>query len=334
MQNRELNTDWVNFTWSTDWHLSAVPPGRRADDYQQAILDKLAFIRDLTHKVGGVALAGGDVFHIKSNKHPANSLSLLASILRSLRTFPLGCVYGSVGNHDLALGERMESLSSQPLGVLIAAGAYFNLSEEPVIFANVPGTIRVSVESFPYDHADGTLRRILASKRHPKATHRIAIVHAYGEPGGGGDSWGERTIGYNQVEDTDFDFMLWGHDHSRKETQKVGHVTHVHLGSLARAALDTDQTERPVTVAVMSFQETGIKYKEITVPVKPLEEAFVVADKAVRTIEKTDDMKEFLAKMDEAVSGVEAASDPGEALRLLCPDDPPLLALARELCSL
>jgi DNA repair exonuclease SbcCD nuclease subunit len=243
-------------------------------------------------------------------------------------------VYGVVGNHDLALGERMDSLSGQPLGLLIAAGAYHNLSDEPVLFVNNIGSFGVQVESFPYDRAEGTLERILASRRHPKARYHIGIVHAYGGPGPGSTYFGEKSIGYDEIAGADFDYLLWGHDHSREETQKVGNVTHIRLGSLARAALDTDQTDRPVAVSVLSFSEDEeVKVKEIPVPVKPLEQAFVVADQAVRKVEKSEEMKEFFSKMDEAVEGVET-SDPAEALRALCPDDPPLLALAKELCGL
>jgi len=323
----------MNFVWSTDWHLSALPPGRRADDYQAAILAKLEFIRSITERVQGVALCGGDVFHIKSNKHPANSLSLLVYTLRAMRLFNTGMVYGSVGNHDLATGERMDSLPSQPLGVMIAAGAYHDLTAEPAMFSDGYG-LKVEVESFPYDRAEGTLARILASRRHPDAKYHVGIVHAYGGPGPGSTYFGEKSIGYDEVAGSDFDFLLWGHDHSREETVKVGNVTHIRLGSLSRAALDTDQTERPVAIAVLSFPEEGeVKVKEIPVPVKPLEQAFVVADQVVRKVEKSEEMKQFFAKMDEAVEGVET-SDPAEALRLLCPDDEPLLALAKELCGL
>jgi hypothetical protein len=159
------------------------------------------------------------------------------------------------------------------------------------------------------------------------------VVHAYGGPGKGGEYFGERTIGYDETSGADFDYLFWGHDHGREETVKVGNITHIRLGSLARAALDNDEKERPVALAVLSFRTDGVKYKEVVVPVKPLEETFVVADQAVRKIEKSEEMKEFFTKMEEAVEGVET-SDPAEALKLLCPDDPKLLSLAKELCGL
>jgi DNA repair exonuclease SbcCD nuclease subunit len=326
----------INLVWSTDWHLSAVPPGRRADDYLAAILAKLEFVRQVTEKVQGVALCGGDVFHIKSARHPANSLSMLALVTRALGLFQTGRVYGAVGNHDLAWGERMDSLPGQPLGVLLAAGAYYPLWEDPVLVRNGPSGLGLAaqVESFPYGHAEETLGRIMASRRHPDARWHVGIVHAYGGPEGG-SYWGERVIGYDQVAGSDFDFLLWGHDHGRKGIEKVGSTVHVQLGSLARAALDTDQEERPVAIVVVSLakEEKDNKVREIAVPVKPLEEVFTVADRGVRKVEKSDEMKRFFAGLEEKVGGIEAA-DPTEALKELCRDDPRLLALVRELCGL
>jgi DNA repair exonuclease SbcCD nuclease subunit len=324
----------INFVWSTDWHLSAIPPGQRGDDYESVILEKLDFIRDLTEKVKGFALCGGDVFHVKKAHHPANSLSLLVRTLRTLRKFPMGRVYGAVGNHDLAWGERMDSLSGQPLGLLIASGAYADLTEECLMVSSQFASLKVQVQSFPYDHGQETLHRIKASHRHGDANYFVGIVHAYGQPGGPSDYFGERVIGYDELAGSDFDFLLWGHDHGRQETKKVGNTTHVHLGSLARAAFDSDQAERPVSVAVLSFSEQGPKYKEIALPVKPLAEAFVTADREVRHIDKSEEVKQFLTQMEVAVGGVET-SDPGEVLRELCPkEDIRLLMLVKELCGL
>ena len=97
----QLTTDEVNFVFSTDWHLSDNPPGRRQDDYRRAMLDKIEFVRKLTEEVKGVALCGADVFHIKNPKSPANSFSLIVEILHALRRFPLQGIWGGVGNHDL-----------------------------------------------------------------------------------------------------------------------------------------------------------------------------------------------------------------------------------------
>jgi len=330
----KLQHDKVNFVYSTDWHVSSTPPGRRQDDYLAAILGKVGFIRDLTDKINGVGLCGADVFHVKNPKSPANSLAMLFLLLHLLRRFPTGKIYGSVGNHDLSY-DRMDTLPHQPLGILIAAGAYHNLNDEPVLFTNRDETIRVLVETFPYEHSGaGALQRLLESGARPEGgTHRIGIVHAYGEPGNGGGMFGE-AIGYNQIQNVDYDFLLWGNDHSRHDTVTVGNVTHINLGSLARAAYDYDELDRPVVATILSFAEDGVRYKEKEIPVSPLAIAFKAADKSVADIAKSEEIKEFFAAMDEQVEGIES-TDPREVLKTLCPaDDPKLLELISELCEL
>jgi len=328
-----LDTDTVNFVWTTDWHLSDRPPGRRHDDYRRAILDKVEFVRNLTEEVKGAALCGADVFHIKNPESSANSFSLLVEIVHALRRFPHQGIWGTVGNHDLSY-DNMATLPRQPLGLLIAVGVYHNLADQSVVFTNHDGSVRVQVESFPYADGEKTLARLLASGTRPEGiTYRIGLVHAYGCSGNAATLYGERKIGYNELKDLDFDVLLWGHDHSRHETETVGNVTHINLGSLARAALATDEVERPVVAVTLSFTADGIKIKEIPVPVKPLEVAFTLADKGVEGVAKSDEVTEFFAEMDEAVGGIES-SDPREVLTQLCPYDKLLLDLVIQLCEL
>src|SRR5271157_4014072 len=106
----------INFVWITDLHMSAIPPGRRGDDYAEAIFDKLRFVRDLTEKLNGICLIGGDVFHNKHPKSPGNSLGLIEESIHLFSSFPFGRVWGAIGNHDL-LNDRLDSLPSQPLGI-------------------------------------------------------------------------------------------------------------------------------------------------------------------------------------------------------------------------
>ena len=330
----KLHHDKVNFVYSTDWHASTKPPGRRQDDYQAAILSKVQFICDLTHKIHGVGLCGGDVFHVKNPKSQANGFPLLFPLLRLLRQFPTGQIYGSVGNHDI-MYDRMDSLPHQPLGILVAAGAYCNLNDEPVLFVNEDESVKVLVETLPYAHTGAeALQGLLASGPRPKeATYRVGIVHAYGEPGNGGGMFGE-AIGYNQIQHLDYDYLLWGHDHSRHDTVKVGNITHINLGSLARAAYDYDELDRPVVATILSFATDGIRYKEKEIPVSPLNIAFKAVDKPVEDVSKSDEIKEFFAAMDEQVNDIES-TDPGEVLKLLCPaDEPELLQMILELCEL
>lgn len=325
----------VNLIWTTDWHFSDRPVGRRKDDYRAALLDKLTYVRGLVEKLHGAALCGGDVFHHKKPNHEANSFRLIIDIMNALRRFPHGKVFGSIGNHDLSY-DRMDSLRRQPLGLLIEVGAYHNLNNQPVIFTNQDESLRVSVETFPYAEGEETIKNILnAGPRQPNITHRVGIVHAYGHSGDASSFFGQtRTIGYNELIGADFDILCWGHDHSRHETEEVGGITHINLGSMARAAYTYDEIERPVVAAIMSFQPDGTwQYGEKPIPVKPLEIAFAAADKGVETIAKSEEIENFFADMDEAVQGIEV-NDPRQVIKELCKDDPELENLVLELCDL
>jgi DNA repair exonuclease SbcCD nuclease subunit len=324
----------VNLVWSTDWHLTEVPPSRRKDDYRAAILAKIEYIRGLTERLNGAGLCGGDVFHYKPPRHQGNSFRLLIDLINILRRFPQGRVFGSVGNHDLNY-DRMDSLSHQPLGLLIELGVYQDLNKDTVLFTNNDETVKVSVETFPY-LADGkALGAILAAgPRLPGVDHRIGIVHAYGHPGDAGSLFGEPTLGYNQLKDVDFDFLLWGHDHSRKETEQVGRVTHINLGSLARAAFSYDEVDRPVVATVLSFKPDGnVAYKEQELPIKPLEIAFQTADKGMERVGKSDDIQTFFEGMDEQVAGLDI-TDSRAVIHELCAGEPKLEQKILELCEL
>jgi DNA repair exonuclease SbcCD nuclease subunit len=326
--------DRVNLVWTTDWHFSDIPPGRRRDDYRLALLDKLAFVRGLAEKLHGAALCGGDVFHHKKPHHFGNSLRLIIELIGSLRRFPQEKVFGAVGNHDISF-DRMDSLPRQPLGLLIEVGAYHDLNREPVVFVNQGESARVSVETFPYAEGEETLQNILnAGPRMPGVTHRIGIVHAYGHPGNAADMFGTRTIGYNELGGNDFDILLWGHDHSRHGVDEAGKTTHVNLGSMARAAFQYDELDRPVVAAVLSFQPDGSwQYGEKPIPVKPLEQVFAAADKGVEQVSKSEEIMSFFAGMDEAVSGIEV-SDPRAVIHELCGGDKKLEELVLEVCDL
>jgi hypothetical protein len=323
----------VNLVWTSDWHFADIPPGRRRDDYRNALLAKLGFVRDLTERLHGVALCGGDVFHYKKPYHRGNSIHLIISLVNALRKFPQGCVFGSVGNHDIDY-DRMDTLPRQPLGLLAEVGVYRNLNREPMVFVNQDESVRVSVETFPFAEGDITLRNILNSgPRLPGITKRIGVVHAYGHPGNAGDMFGTRTIGYNELKGVDFDILCWGHDHSRKETTEVGGITHVNLGSMARAAFQYDEIDRLVVAAVMSFLPGGDwQYGEKPIPVKPLEIAFAAADKGVEKVGESEEIASFFAEMDEAVGGI-ATDDPLAVIKEMCKDDPKLESLVLELCD-
>jgi len=333
MKTIRLDTDFVTTVFTTDWHLSDQPPGMRNAGYREEIMAKVEFVRDLTVKLNGVGLFGGDMFHQKDPKARGNSFSMITRLQNALTSFPQGTLYGVHGNHDLWM-DRVDSIPHQPIGPLIASGALTDLSTGSVIFENRDGTVRVQVDAYPFADDLTTLDRVLnAAPREPNVQYRIVLMHAYGDPGTIVTMHGVPKIGFNQMADCDYDVALWGHDHSRTKTITVGNCTHVRLGSLSRASLAEDEVDRPVSAAVIKFKPGGMAYKEVEIPTKPLEIAFTAAHKPVERVRKTDEVSDYFNQMDLAVASIES-TDPREVMAQLCPDDPAVLDRAVQLCGL
>lgn len=330
-----LPTDEVNLVWITDIHLSDRPPGRRSEGYKAQIFDKLRQVAKISRDNKAICLVGGDVFHIKNPFSKANTHALIRESVEVFGTFHGGRVYGCVGNHDIQF-DRMDTLPSQPLGVLMEAGVYRALNDDSLIIeANgEEGTWRTTIETWDFQNQEETLAALKASgKRSDEVEYRLGIVHASGCSGDTRDFFGSPIIGYNQLKKLDFDILLWGHDHSRTDTEQCGNVTHINLGSIARAALSMDEVERPVSAVLIKLGPTGAKIKEIPLKVVPLEQAFRTGDKKILQTTGTADMKEFFADLSESVEEIES-TDPITVIDALCKDDRKLCAHVKEVCNL
>lgn len=111
-----------------------------------------------------------------------------------------------------------------------------------MIFTNNDASVKVLVDSFMYAEEDITLERALNAPPCPDdVQYRIGILHAYANPGNAGSMFGHRTLGYHEFAESDYDLILWGHDHSREKTITDGNTTHIRLGSLSRASLAEDE---------------------------------------------------------------------------------------------
>lgn len=335
--------DKVNIVFFTDVHLAALPPGRRRGSYREDILGKLHWCGELTKTVRGVGVCGGDVFHIKRPTSASNPLSLINDAMLTFQGFPTGRVYGPAGNHDIT-GDNLETLPHQPLGTLMQSGAYHDLGYQPVIFTTASG-LRVQVDAYDYEDGAKVLEKIKAQKRegarrdHAPISdadpyhYRVAVVHAFNKKGKSELMFGaDFAIGHDDLSDTDYDVFLWGHDHARKGIIENGHQSHVQLGSLARAALASDEVDREITAGVISFSSEGVKIVEKPVPVKSLEMAFHTADIAVEKVDKRDDVAAFLQELESHAQAVDS-EDPLEILATIT-TEPAIIETIKEVCEL
>lgn len=329
----QLPWEKVTFSWITDLHLSAVPPGKRSADYEDQMFDKLDFVRNLSLARNAVCLCGGDIFHVKGPKSHANSLRMINRLIALIKQYPLGKWYSCIGNHDIQY-DRMDTVPNQPIGVLIESDVCHPLNFHPVIFTNNDQSVKVLVESFDYAGGSETHAAIKAAGRRPEGIdYRIGIIHASGGPGDSRESFGEWMIGYNHLQHEDFDLMLWGHDHGRIETMSVGNITHVHLGALSRAALTETEINRKISVPIISFTSEKASIKEVEVPVLPAEQIFRKEDKIIEKIdEDTTEVKQFFSAMSESVEGI-TSGNPIEVIEALCVTDKTLSSLVKDLCE-
>ena len=347
----------VNLVCFTDVHLAAKPIGRRRGSYMMEILSKLRWTAALATKIQGVGICGGDLFHIKNHRSDSNTHELLTATAGVFQQFPKGKVFGVVGNHDVT-GDNLDTVPLQPIGALIQAGVYQSLgygvdrgvaeNGEPwntfsngvrsVIFEAGNG-LRVRVDGF--DYVDGpellTDIKLVANTVDPNDgtwNYRVAVVHGFNQPGKSGLMFDKDfALGWDDLDDLGYDAFFWGHDHIRKGIhQSSKGVYHVQVGSLARAAFSKDETDRPVTVAVISCSKDGLLVAEREIPVRPLELAFHTADLVVEKVDRRSDVVTFLADLDKHASAVDT-DNPMEALLVLT-QEPAIITTITEVCEL
>ncbi len=342
----------ITLLYITDLHLSDIPPGRRADNYKASIFDKLKYVRNRAHELNADVLCGGDWFHYKNPKAVGNPLSLIEESIREARAFPNGRIIGNVGNHDIQF-DRMDTLSGQPLGLMMAAGVYDNVVTKPLTLKK--GDVVVVIKSFPYtDNNEQLLEWVKAYRRtatlsqldQESQVYSVGVLHAYGHPepkyaalGMSGISYD--PIGYDALAGTDFDVILWGHDHRPRRSVQVGGIWHVAPGSLARAAFENDLRDRPIRMANLQFSKNSLTVAEESIPAKPFSAVFQAADKDAIAVAATaadqnsrgvPDMDSYLAEVDSSVGTVDA-SDSAAVLKSLA-DDGRVLDAALEVCGL
>ena len=324
----KLDQDGIKFCFFTDVHLSAKPPGRRVDDYSKAILGKLNFTSEWCHDNGYIGLCGGDVFHVKSATSVANPHVLINKAMETFQTFPGNKVYGIVGNHDVTYDD-VTSLPNQPLGVLIQSGSYERINE-PFIFEDKNG-LTVEVVPFDFGNEMSILNAILDYPDEYEADYRIGVCHGMARTGGAQELFGHPIIGYNQLQDANFDILLWGHDHSFIPKTRAGNVVHIHPGSMARAAFSSDETDRTVHLVGIEFHDQNTcKIKTQEIPTKPIEATFRTVD--VDDKDSEAGMQDYLEGVRSKVGSIEII-DALQVIEDVCAEDHDMKKLILEVCE-
>lgn len=260
----------IAFIFRTDVHAADKSPVSWKGNYTAEIFESLRQVGALAvlHKVNGV-LDGGDFFHVKTPIR--NSHGLIYATGRLHQKYPCP-VYSIEGNHDL-MGNNLETIENQPLGVLYVTGVFQHLREQ--VFESEG--LRVRVVGVPYSPSRD-LSEIQALRKQPGDDYLVAIVHALAAedpPAHVEEFFGEPVFRYSSlIFEGGPDVFCFGHWHKDQGIVELEGRHFVNQGALSRGALTKENTERTPKVSLIEFTKEGIKTTAIPLDVAPPEEVY------------------------------------------------------------
>lgn len=280
------------FVHRTDTHVSDKSPGSWKGDYPAEVWENLrqvgAFAR---HYEAQAVLDGGDYFHVKAASR--NPHHLVEKTARLHKGYPCEtwCVEG---NHDMAYNS-LDSIPTQPLGVLYGAGVFRHLREE--VFDD--GRLRVRVVGVPYSPFR-TLDDLRAIQKKPGDTFLIAIVHQLAgqqPPPSVEDFFNEPVFRYGDLVTPDGpDVWCFGHWHKDQGIVEVEGKTFVNQGALSRGALIRENLERVPRAALIETTASGLSVVSLPLIVAPPEDVFDL-EKKEKADQEEKDIESFVAKL-------------------------------------
>lgn len=216
-----------------DLHLVDKPPSGCFDTYlmeQWTLLDECA---DLARSLQcEFTVFAGDIFHIKTPSR--NSHELVSRFIDKLTLWP-GDVFIVPGNHDV-MHDRMESLSSQPLGVVAASGVAIVPSELfQYIIPNSSSVLQIA----PW-----------GVEPKPQGSLSLTVSHAPIFPDGLVPPW-EGWAASEEAAKLEHGYCYYGHIHEQHGVylDPVETVTFCNAGALTRGSLSEQDKTRVVSVA-------------------------------------------------------------------------------------
>lgn len=281
----------TRFILLNDIHMAFKGPVTRLDDWPDALFAKLDQVGALARKLGcsGVLIAG-DIFHLRSRSTWAIVYRLMEWCLALQRDGIR--VLAIPGNHD-EVHERLDSVPSQPLGILFKSGAMEDVS---YLAADIGG---VHITGIPYpDASDPTNWDKLPT---PAAgAHSIVMAHYFASPKGE-QVFTDKYLSYPELTRFPFEVFHFGHDHSDHAVSSIdganGRQYFVNVGALGRGALAQDQINRDVKVALVEFGKiTETKVQQVKLKVAPAAEIFDLSLKAQKDRERAA-VEEFVGQL-------------------------------------
>jgi len=257
-----------------DVHLGDKPPSVRTDTYQQDILAKLEFcVAEAKRQSCDVIIQAGDMFHIKTPSRTSHNLVRSAMEILTAEDIPTVI---TPGNHDMQ-HDRLDSLDSQPLGVLAKApGISLLIGPHPdfPIFGipflqnwmDLPHSMNQYVE---------WSKQFVPMSGKPDAP--LLITHAPIMPPG-------QSAPYEFIGAPDWAALMqngncyYGHIHDLHGSYTAGNVNFCNQGALSRGSLHETDLRRKPAVTIFDSLSSPTTFTRVEVPHKPVSECYRMAD--------------------------------------------------------
>lgn len=291
-----------------DVHVSDNAPSSRTSTYTKDILDKLEWVSNRAVELNcDCIILAGDVFHIKSPVK--NSHWLVQAVHKALTAGNLP-VFAVPGNHDLT-NDRLESISSQPLGalcnmkgvnLLIGASSIFPIFGIPWL-SNWAKDLTKWMDDWQLFEAstEDTPLMITHAPLFPSYQNPPYEYISYSD-------WAGAMGNYPA-------FVYYGHIHDYYGVIKENGVSFCNQGALSRGSLHESSLNRKPAVTLWDSEAEVEKFQRIEVPHKPASEVFLLKEYEMKKeaeksmldfVEVINDTKISTTSFEEALAVVQS----------------------------
>jgi DNA repair protein SbcD/Mre11 len=301
----------------TDVHIRETNPPSRLGDYREDVFNKMRQVIEIArdNKVD-LTTCGGDLF---DNKKPIatrhSTVTELTGIYRQI-----GIPHYIVpGNHDLT-GDNMETLSEQPLGVLLSSGVLIQMGSQVIKKQG----LSVKLESHDFDENPNLSDFVVQGEEDAS----VLGIHIYASPKGGTLYGNTKVYSYQELSETGHDLYLLGHYHADNGvvTKDFGHgklQTFVNVGSLTRGDYGDENLARTPKVCLITISKEGdsvtVETETFEISVRPNAETFDLVKKE-KVLEQKEKASQFVTQLQESSEVIDTSDAITENLKVLAPD--------------
>ena len=268
----------MRFIYVTDPHFRP-SYANRLDNVLETFEDKVAQVYELAKKHKAKAIIwGGDIF---DNHVPSRTPHWFTVWLIKLFSKAPCPMYSNVGNHDIRYAD-IETLESQPLGVIFASGVLKRLEVAKFDDVEVLGIDY----GIPLDEIEiRPTAKIIVSHHHLSKTKGLFF--------------NETSYGMDQLaENSNAMFWLNGHDHTQYPMEKVGNTLFVRPGAMFRKDTGKASLKHTPSVAVIDT-DTG-KCNYISLKHEKSDKVFDLTSKN-RKITQLSEISAFVDRLEQSI---------------------------------